>query len=142
MMSVLVLEDEPAVMKLLRHMLTGYNVIEARTAEEALMLFIDHDYRVDLLIADLTIAKRSGIQVALLFRSKLPSLPVIVTSGSPVSDWSAQKLADLDRLGRASVTIVQKPFQADDLSDAVRSMIGAAPSRSATQPQTSMPSWL
>jgi DNA-binding response OmpR family regulator len=141
MITVLLLEEEPSVMKLLRHMLTQYNLIEAHTAEEALLLFIDLDCQVDLLIADLTTPKRSGIQVALLLRSKLPSLPVILTSRNPVSHWSAQRLADLNRLGSRWVAIVQKPFAADDLLNAVRELTGTAPSPVETRAPPSMLGW-
>ena len=55
MKTLLVLEDEPSVMKLLRHMLKEYHVIEATTPEEALILFTDLNYQVDLLVADLTL---------------------------------------------------------------------------------------
>jgi CheY-like chemotaxis protein len=37
--TVLVLEDEPLVMKLLRHMLKLYNLVEATSAEEAFRPF-------------------------------------------------------------------------------------------------------
>jgi len=92
-------------------MLRQCNVIEATTADEALLLSIDLNYRVDLLVADLTLPTRSGIQVALLLRTRIPDLPVIVTSRYPVSDWSGRDSADLQRLGSHSLVILQKPFQ-------------------------------
>jgi CheY-like chemotaxis protein len=125
MKTLLVLEDEPSVMKLLRLMLRQHSLIEATTGEEALLLFIDHHYQVDLLIADLSLPKTSGIQTALLLRSKLPGLPIILTSGYPVSSWSNQDSADLERLGSHLVTILQKPFQAQVLRDAVCQLIAA-----------------
>ena len=141
MITVLLLEEGPSVMKLLRNMLAQYNLIEARTAEEALLFFIDLDYQVDLLIADLTMPRRSGIQVALLLRSKLPSLPVILTSRNPVTHWSAEKLADLNRLGSRKVAIVHKPFAADDLLKAVRELTGTAPSPVETRAPPSVLGW-
>jgi len=125
MRTLLVLEDEPSVLKLLRHMLKQYSLIEATTAEEALLLFIDHDHQVDLLIADLTLPQLSGIQVALLLRSENPDLPVILTSGYPVSAWSDRDCADLGRLGSKSVAILEKPFRYQLVSDAVCELIGA-----------------
>jgi CheY-like chemotaxis protein len=95
MKTLLVVEDEPFVMKFLRQMLKGYNVVEATGAVEALMLFIDLNYPVDLLLAGLTLPRMSGIQVAQLVRSKLPALPVILTSGHPVDAWSNRDSANL-----------------------------------------------
>ena len=76
-------------------------------------------------MADLSLPKSSGVQVALLFRSEIPGLPVILTSGYPVSAWSDRNFDDLKRLGASSVTILAKPFQAQALLNAVRKMIGA-----------------
>ena len=122
--TVLVLEDEVAVMKLMRQILERYTIIEAKTAEEGLLVFIDHNCRIDLLIADLTLPKLSGLQVALHLRSKLPNLPVIVTSGYPLSSWKVRDSADLERLGPTLVNLLEKPFRAEALFNAVHNLIG------------------
>ena len=128
MKTLLVLEDDPSVMMILRLMLEQYSIIEASTAEQALRLFTDVGRKIDLLIADMTLPTSSGIQVALLLRSEAPDLPVILTSGYPVNDWSDGDLADLGRLGANSVAILPKPFHGKVLSDAVRELIGTVPS--------------
>jgi CheY-like chemotaxis protein len=71
-------------MTLVGVMLKSYSLIEATTAEEALRLFSDHGRQVDLLIAAVTIPTSSGIQVALLLRSEIPDLPVLLTSSYPL----------------------------------------------------------
>lgn len=130
MKTLLVLEDESSLMTLMRHMLKQYYLIEAISAEQALHLFGAHGRQVDLLIADVTLPKSSGIQVALLLRSKVPDLPVILTSGYPVKSWSDRDSADLERLGSNGVTIISKPFHATVLSNAVRELTETAPSES------------
>lgn len=126
MKLILILEDEPCVMKFLRGTLEQqYSVIEATTGEEGLLLFIDHNHQVDLLIADLTLPVLSGLRVALLLRAKLPDLPVILTSGYPVCTWGDRDCGDLERLGSRLVTVLPKPFQALALTDAVRDLIAA-----------------
>ena len=97
--TILLLEDEPALMKLLAHALSSYNVIEATTADEALRLFAERGRHVDLLIADVTLPAGSGLRVAFFLRSEIQNLPVILTSGYPVSSWSASDTVDLQRLG-------------------------------------------
>jgi CheY-like chemotaxis protein len=129
--TLLVLEDDPAVMMILRLMLEQYSLIEASTAEQALRLFTDCGRNIDLLFSDVTLPTSSGIQVALLLRSEVSDLPVILTSGYPVSNWSDRDSADLERLGSKSVAILKKPFQGEALSDAVRKLIGTAPSEAA-----------
>ena len=113
-------------MKLFRHTLRDYRMIEATTAEEALMLFIDHDYLIDLLVADLTLPRKSGAQVAVHFRSKIPDLPVILTSGYPVSGWKERDSADLRRLGQP-VAVLQKPFTGHQMLDAICDLTGCPP---------------
>lgn len=124
--TILVLEDESSLMGLLRHMLNQHHIIEATTAEEALRLFKFHGRQVDLLLADVTLPTSSGVQVALLLRTELPDLPVLLTSGYPVNDWSNRDSADLKRLGARSVTILEKPFHAQILLRTVRELIGEA----------------
>ena len=121
--ALLVLEDNPSVMMILRLMLEQYSLIEASTAEEALRRFTDSGCNIDLLVADVTLPRSSGIQVALLLRTRIPTLPVILTSGYPVSVWSDRDSADLERLGSKSVTILPKPFPAQELSNAVRELL-------------------
>ena len=122
--TILVLEDEPTVMTVLRLIMNGYNLIEAVTAKEALRLFIRNGRQLDLLLADLTLPTSSGIRVALLLRSDLPDLPVILTSGYPVSCWGDRDAKDLDQLGSRSVRIFTKPFRAPEISHAVSELIG------------------
>jgi CheY-like chemotaxis protein len=71
--TILLLEDESDVMEFLGHMLKEYSVIEAPTAEHALRLFTQHGRHVDLLVADVTLPKSSGIQVAQGFTPMFPS---------------------------------------------------------------------
>src|SRR5260370_30830827 len=110
-------------MTLMRWMLEQYSLIEASTAEEAVRLFTDHGRLVDLLVADLMSPTSSGIQVAMHLRSEIPVLPVIMISGLPLGAWSDRDSADLERLGSRSVAILQKPFQAHQLSNTVREFL-------------------
>lgn len=125
MKTLLLLEDEELVMHLLHHILAQFNLLEANTAAEALRLVADHDRQIDLLLADVSLPASSGIQVALLLRSRVPGLPVILMSGYPVTGWSKRDIVDLENLGSHSVTILQKPFRAHVLFDAVGELIGA-----------------
>jgi hypothetical protein len=70
--------------------------------------------------------------VAFFLRSESQNLPVILTSGYPVSNWSAGDTADLQRLGSRSVEIIEKPFPARALLELVENLLGASPSESAT----------
>jgi two-component system cell cycle sensor histidine kinase/response regulator CckA len=129
--TILLLEDEPALMKFLGHALSSYNLIEATTADEALRLFAERGRHVDLLIADVTLPAGSGLRVAFFLRSEIKNLPVILTSGYPVSNWSETDLADLQRLGSTAVAFLQKPFQSPELLELVQRLLGTSQSGNA-----------
>jgi DNA-binding response OmpR family regulator len=78
-------------MRLLKHALSRYNLIDATAADEALRLFADRGHHVDLLIADATLPTDSGLRVAFLLRTAVRNLPVILTSGYPVSSWRVRE---------------------------------------------------
>jgi two-component system, cell cycle sensor histidine kinase and response regulator CckA len=122
--TLLLLEDEPMVMRVLRLMLKQFSVIEATTAEKALQAFGDHDHPVDLLITDVRLPTLSGIHVALRIRSELPEFPVLLMSGYPAGGWRGTDAVDLERLGTDSVALLQKPFPAKALLSAVYDLIG------------------
>ena len=125
MKTILVLEDEPSLVKLWRHALTlnGYAIWEAANAEDAIRRFlVDANRQIDLLLAGVTLPVSSGILVALLLRAEVPGLRVILTSGSPRTEWETQDTADLDRLGSDSVIVLQKPFKNQTLLNSVREL--------------------
>ncbi len=136
MKTLLVLEDEPALMKFLRHTLVEHKLLEAGTAEQALRLFVENGRHVDLLLADVTLPTSSGLRVAFFLRSEIPTLPVILTSGYPVSSWNARDSVDLHRIGKKAVKFIQKPFHAQALSNLVHELLGTSPPGAERMPQT------
>jgi len=125
-MTILVLEDEPSIMIVIRMVLApmGHNLLEARTAEEACVRFRESDGMIDLLIADVTLPVSSGIRVALEFRSRLPYLRTILTSGYPPDMWDEQDAAELSELPSDSIVTLQKPFTPKFLQQAVARFAG------------------
>ena len=127
MKALLVLEDDSSRRILRRHM-KQFRLIEATTAEEALRLFIEHGRQLDLLIADVKLPRSTGIQVALLLRTEILNLPVLLTSGNSPGSWDERDFADLGRLGSDSVSILGKPFHPQVVLNAVRTLLEGAPS--------------
>jgi len=128
--TILVLEDEPSLMSLLRRVLGrhGYDILEAANPEEAVQQFNDSHRQIDLLLADVGLPGVSGVQVALLLRSERPDLRVILTSGYPPHAWSARDSGFLHRLGPDSVSILLKPFVPRTLLNAISELIESPPS--------------
>jgi CheY-like chemotaxis protein len=125
-MTILILEDEPAIMTLIRMVLTplGHTILEAETEEEAFRRFEESDGWIDVLIADVTLPVSSGIRVALELRSLLPYLRIVLTSGYPPDMWNEQDAARLSELPADSDVTLQKPFVPGLLRQTVARFIG------------------
>jgi CheY-like chemotaxis protein len=121
--TILILEDEPPVMDVLRQVLKGYAILEATTAEEALARFLDNRRRIDLLFSELALRVSSGIYVALLLRSEVPNLNVILASRYPPWVWTSD-FGDVARLGNEAVAILPKPLVPEKVLETVQGFIG------------------
>lgn len=89
---VLVVDDEPQILRFLRPSLTasGYDVIEAQTADEALRRAAND--APDLVVLDLGLPDRDGKEVIRAIRA-WSEMPIIVLSAR---DREAEKIAALD----------------------------------------------
>jgi hypothetical protein len=81
--TILVAEDDPAVLKLTRTVLSrfGYTVIEAADGEEAVRRFLEHQDRIGLLILDVVMPKMNGKEVYEEIRRLAGPRRVLFTSG-------------------------------------------------------------
>ncbi len=114
--SILVVDDEPAIRRLLRTSLDaqGYDVVEAGGGRDALAA-VERE-KPDLVILDLGLPDISGIEVIRALRQR-SSLPVIVLS---VRDDERGKVEALD-LGADDY--VTKPFGVDELVARIRTAL-------------------
>lgn len=113
-LRVLVVDDEPAILRFLRAGLgsQGYLVVEAATGQAALNAI--RQRRVDLLVLDLGLPDVDGLEVIRRIRDSGTVLPIIVLSSR---DDEASKVKALD-LGADDY--VTKPFGIDELLARVR----------------------
>jgi CheY-like chemotaxis protein len=111
---VLVVEDEPAVRRLLMRMLTtcDLEVIAAASAEEALLIADRLPCRLSAVISDLGLPQMSGSQLLERLRSTRPGLPAILVSGQLLEE------AELGELG--ATALLEKPFSQERLLAALR----------------------
>jgi CheY-like chemotaxis protein len=79
----LVVEDQAAIRRTMTRSLegVGFNVIEARTGEEAMAMVQDLQARVDLLVTDVVLPGVNGIKLADELRAQQPGLRVLICSG-------------------------------------------------------------
>jgi signal transduction histidine kinase len=120
---VLVVEDQRGVRQLVTRILSrhGYTVLEACSGIEALDLFEQNKSRIELLVTDIVMPQMGGGELATRLRAMDPSLPVLFMSG-----YSEEDLGRLTDVG-AHAAIIEKPFNASSLLQAVRDVLAERP---------------
>ena len=118
--NILVVEDEPSVLKLADRMLTGmgYTVLAAPGPAAALELAQRHTGPIDLLITDVVMPEMSGRDLAEKLESMHPGLRVLYMSG-----YTANVIAHRGILDKG-VQFIQKPFNKRSLAKKVREAMG------------------
>jgi PAS domain S-box-containing protein len=110
--SVLLVEDEPALLELGKRMLErlGYLVLAAGTPTEALRLAEEHASELHLLITDVVMPEMNGPDLATRLQALHPGLKILFMSG-----FTANAIADRGVLNEGT-NFIQKPFSMKDLA--------------------------
>jgi two-component system, OmpR family, KDP operon response regulator KdpE len=121
---ILVIDDESQITRVLRAALSaqGYDVRTVNDPDEGLRLF--RDWPPDLVITDLMMPGKSGVEVTRIIRSRSVT-PVLVLS---VREHERSKVEALDAGADDYVT---KPFSIQELLARVRAHLRRAPERTA-----------
>ena len=111
--TILVAEDQPQLRELVRNVLAGldHNLLMAADGDEALSKARNHPGPIHLLLTDMVMPNKSGVELAQELVKSSPDLKIIFMTG--YSD---------DRIPReeeASHTLLQKPFSVPQLLDLV-----------------------
>jgi PAS domain S-box-containing protein len=117
--TVLVVEDEPALLTLAEMMLgvLGYRVLVACTPNEAIGLAQEHAGEIKLLITDVVMPEMNGRDMAECMQSFYPGLNVLFMSG-----YTADVIVHRGVLNEG-VNFIQKPFSMKDLAVKVREVL-------------------
>ncbi|MCX8156895.1 MAG: response regulator [Verrucomicrobiae bacterium] len=121
--TILLVEDEPAVRGIARHVLKkyGYSVVEAISGKGALRLWPAIQDHVDMVVTDVVMPDGiSGRQLAEELRRHKPSLPVLLVSGY------SSELAGGDSPSLPGCKFMAKPFKPMELARVVREMLDQA----------------
>lgn len=121
--TVLVVEDEDGVRRLLRHVLEirGYKVLEACDGEEALRVY-QGTTPVDLVLTDMIMPRMGGRELAGRLFGMDPDVKIIFMSG-----YTDDVLVRTGELGRG-MSFLQKPLRPESLAGKVREALDS-PSR-------------
>jgi DNA-binding response OmpR family regulator len=117
---ILVIDDDKAVRRTLSIALSsaGYQVIEAKDGKEAMRLW--RDQGADLVITDIHMPDKNGLEVIMELRAFSRSIPIIaMTDGGRTKQLG--HLGDARLLG--AVRTVPKPFRLDEMLATVRATL-------------------
>ncbi|MEU4619660.1 ATP-binding protein [Actinoplanes sp. NPDC023801] len=107
--TVLVVEDEVALARIITRILTGggYQVRTAGNGVEALRIF--HEHGCDLLLTDVIMPEMTGPKLAGLILAERPDLPVLYMSGYSNGLLGTTHVLD------DGISFIEKPFTGDEL---------------------------
>ena len=117
---VLVVDDEPAVRRLVARILRSraYDVFETEDAHSALAFLNSANRPMDLVVTDIVMPSMSGVRLAELIRAQWPSVKILFVSGFPTADA-------LPPSARSSMALIGKPFTPDEIEAKVRELLDA-----------------
>ncbi|MBI5772472.1 MAG: response regulator [Verrucomicrobia bacterium] len=121
MAKILLADDDAALLKMVQLMLrrAGHEVTTATNGNEALRRAAESQF--DLVLTDLIMPDKEGIEVILALRKKLPGLKVIAMSGGGRVNVN-DNLALARTLGAAQT--LAKPFSGQELLAAIEAVLG------------------
>lgn len=125
---ILVIEDEPGIVDFLERGLAahGFEVISALDGERGIERSLGED--VDLVVLDMMLPGRSGLEVLERLRTAKPALPVIVLTALGEIE---HRVAGLDA---GAADYLSKPFSLNELAARIRAQLRMA----AQMPQTTL----
>lgn len=121
--TLLLVEDEPAVLQLAREMLTplGYTILSAASPQEALQFAAPPQGRIDLLVTDVVMPGMGGGELAQRMLALRPGLRLLFISGYPAA------MSARDGALAEGVHFLPKPYRQADLAKKVREVLDAPP---------------
>jgi two-component system, cell cycle sensor histidine kinase and response regulator CckA len=116
--TLLIVEDEDSVRNLVASALRndGYQLLLAKSAEDALRMDEQHTGPIDLLLTDAIMPGKSGIELAAAMAARRPALPVIIMSGYTEETLT---VAPPDK----PISLLQKPFTPRELRRRIRDVL-------------------
>lgn len=113
MNTILIVDDEAPVRKMLKNMLKGESVdiVEAENGLEAKKICLESE--IDLMITDIVMPEKHGVDLIMELKKELPDLPIIAISGGGGVTGRFDYLEIVNLMGIEN--ILRKPFEANEL---------------------------
>jgi len=120
MTDILVIDDEPAIVAVLRHILegAGYQVLVAPDGKAAVAVYDSHP--VDLVITDILMPEQEGLETIRQLRSRSSTLKIIAMSGG-----GRYRLAEFLKVAKmlGADSTLYKPFTQQEVLDTVHRLL-------------------
>jgi PAS domain S-box-containing protein len=115
--TVLLAEDQPSIRSVLCEFLEseGYRVLEAQNGNDALEIAKHYTGSIDVLVTDVIMPQLRGIELAKRLTEIYPGICVILMSG-----YSEDALVENQLLSERNMTLIQKPFDPEELAQKIR----------------------
>jgi nitrogen-specific signal transduction histidine kinase/CheY-like chemotaxis protein len=119
--TILLVEDEPALLDLGKKMLTtlGYLVLTARDGVDALKVFEAHRAEIRLVIMDVIMPKMGGREAAFRLKGMAPAVRILLISG-----YDSPGIQTEDML---EYKFLKKPYLLQELAQVVRALLDLSP---------------
>jgi CheY-like chemotaxis protein len=120
MASIVLIDDDPALRSAMRKILerAGHSVHDAEDGGKGLALV--ESVRPDLVVTDLVMPEKEGIETILELRERFQEIPIIAVSGAEGGE-AAGPLFDASLFGAAAV--LAKPFSISDFVAVVEKVL-------------------
>jgi CheY-like chemotaxis protein len=121
MANILLIEDDQALRELFSEVLEacgGHSVVAAANGDEGIARFNDS---IDLVVTDMNMPHKSGLQTAAELRKRAPHVPIIAMSGHPGQSQELTQFA----MERGANQFLSKPFTPEVLCKAVAQLLAA-----------------
>jgi PAS domain S-box-containing protein len=115
--TVLLAEDQDSIRDMLHEFLEskGYKVLPAQNGRDAMDIAEHYPGSIDVLVTDVIMPQIRGLQLAKRVTELHPYIPVIFMSG-----YSEDALMENRLLSERSMTLIQKPFDPEELAQKIR----------------------
>lgn len=120
MANILLVEDEDQLRSLLKEVLesAGHAVYEARDGKSALNIF--EFYLTDLVVTDLIMPEKEGLELIRELRRSQPDIKIIAMSGGGRNN--AHDYLEMAKKFGAAI-LLEKPFSNDNITEAVSALL-------------------
>ena len=119
--TILLVEDEPSILKMTTKMLgrMGYEVIAADTPNKAIQLAEEHEGKIDLLLTDVVMPEMNGRDLSRKILALYPDIRRLFMSGYTADIIASQGMVD------EGMEYIQKPFSKKELEKKIRKILDA-----------------